>query len=152
MKKDIQKLTTRGQTLIDLACSGGALLISIILILLGCFITKVFFYILIAYHVVGGLLNCDLASGIISAIIFAPYHIGGKIALYIQHIIVEDNLKNLTKDDLRNINQAIIEVLNRHPNQKKKVMRPILYGCDTYGELQTFNDEIIVPEYNKRKE
>lgn len=150
MDKNNQKLTTRGQTLIDLACTGGALLIWLILLLLGG-LTEVFFYILIAYHIIGGLLNKDLAKSIVSAILLAPIHVGGKIALYIQHIIVEDHFETLTTDDLVGINHAIIETLNKHPNQENEPMRPILYGCATYGELKNFNEQRVVREYNKRR-
>ena len=150
MNKNNQKLTTKGQTSIDLACTGGAILIWLILLLLGG-LTEVFFYILIAYHVIGGLLNKDLAKSTVSAILLAPLHVGGKIALYIQHITVEDHLKNLTTDDLVNINHAIIEILDKHPNQENEPMRPILYGCATYGELKDFNEQQVVREYNKRK-
>lgn len=150
MDKNNQKLTTRGQTLIDLACTGGALLIWLLLLLLGG-ITDVFYYILIAYHVIGGLLNKDLAKSIVGAILLAPIHVGGKIALYIQHITVEDHFENLTTDDLVNINHAIIETLDKHPNQENEPMRPVLYGCATYGELKIFNEQRVVRKYNKRK-
>lgn len=150
MDKKNQKLTTRGQTLIDLACTGAAVLIWLILLLLGG-LTEVFYYILIAYHVIGGLLNRDLAKSIVTAILLAPLHVGGKIALYIQHITVEDHFNNLTTDDLVNINHAIVETTNKHPNRDNEPMRPVLYGCATYGELKIFNEQRVVPEYNKRK-
>lgn len=150
MNKNNKKLTTRGQALIDLACTSGAVLIWLILFLLGR-LTDVFFYILIAYHVVGGILNKDLTKSTVSAILLAPVHVGGKIALYVQHAIVEEHFKNLTTDDLVKINHRIIDTLDKHPNQANEPMRPILYGCATYGELKTFNDERVVWEYNKRK-
>ena len=149
MNKNNQKLTAKGQTSIDLACTVGAILIWLILLSLGG-LTEVFFYILIAYHIIGGLLNRDLAKNLVSAILLAPLHVGGKIALYVQHIIVEDNFNNLTTDDLVNINHSVTEIINKHPNQEKIPMRPILYGCATYGELKLFNEQ-VVRAYNKRK-
>ncbi len=149
MNKNNQKLTTRGQTLIELTCIGGALLIWMLLLMLGG-LTEVFFYILIAYHVIGGLVNRDIAKSIVGAIVLAPIYVGRKIAIYIQQIKVDDNFKNLKTDDLVDMNHAILDIIKKHPNQKDETMAPVLFGCATYGELEEFNKRII-QEYNKRK-
>lgn len=147
---NIKKLTTKGQIIIDLGCRAGGVLIWLVLLLLGG-LTEVFFFVLIAYHIIGGLLNKDLASSTASAILLAPIHVGGKIALYIQHIVVEEYIKSLTAEELVNINHAIIDTLNRHPNQGNKTMCPVMYGCSTYKELREFNEDRITGEYNARK-
>lgn len=142
-------LTTRGQTLIELACIGGALLVWLILLMLGG-LTEVFFYILIAYHLIGGLINRDLAKNSIIAILLAPVYVGRKIAMYIQSVTIEDNFKSLTTKELIEINNAVSDIIAKHPSQKNDPMAPVLYGCATYGELEEFNKR-IVSEYNRRK-
>lgn len=148
MKKNNQKFTSRGQTLIELACIIIALLIWLVLLTLGGQITEVFFYILIAYHVIGGIVNRDIAANIIVAILLAPVYIGRKIALYIQTIQISNNFENLTKDDLASINGTIVDIL-KTPRNKEDKMQPFLFGCATYGDLEELNKR-IVQAYNKQ--
>ena len=145
-----KKLTSKGQVSIELMCMGGAVLIWILLLALGGF-SEVFFFILIAYHIIGGLLNRDLAKSLVGAIVLAPVYVGRKVAIYIQSVIVEDNFDKLTTDELVSINHSISDRLERNPNhQKDDLMTGSVYGCSTYGELKEFNARIIAA-YNSRK-
>ena len=133
----------RGQVFIQIMCILGAILIGLLLFLLGGVP-------IIPYHIIGGLMNKDLAKSTVWAIVLAPIYIGRKFAIYIQKVVIDSNLQNLTTDELVDINRSIVETLNENTNEPNEVMNIMLYGCATYGELKEFN-KIIVSEYNKRK-
>ena len=145
-----KKLTPKNQVLTEILCMVGAVLLWIILLALGG-LSEVFFFVLIAYHVIGGLANRDIANSLGSAIVFAPLHVGRKVSIYIQTVVLDENFDKLTTDELVSINHYISDRLESNSNHHKdELMTGFVYGCSTYGELKEFNARIIAA-YNSRK-
>lgn len=146
---DKKELTISQQTIVELACIGVAILVWIILVLL-IGLTEVFCFVLLGYHIIGGLLNKDIAKSTIRAIAFAPIYVGKKVALYIQAIQVNGKFNDLTKENLLNINHSIVDYLNRYPDANDNdILNGIIFGCSTYGELKDFNNRVI-SSYDKK--
>lgn len=146
------EITMSGQVRIELICICCAVLLWIILVVLGILTGfAVFFYGLLAYHIIGGLLSKNLAKNMVSAILLAPIYVGRKIAMYVQIVQVENKFNELTNKNLVDLNHSILDYLKAHPGYDDECMGGPLFGYSTYGDLRSFNQRII-DEYNSRKE
>ncbi len=134
-------LDQKDQVVIGVVCIAVAIIIWIILFSL-LSVSEIFVFILLAYNIIGGLLNKDMAQSKKAAIFFAPMYIGNKMALYAQAVANEGKLHEMTAEELVELNRQIRNDLEGHKN-KNEVLWPCVFACMTYGELADFNESVI---------